>query len=202
MEKAFLEAGSCAEYARNYFHYLSELFQKIDRRAIQKVAVLFDEARRGGKQIIFMGNGGSAATASHFANDLAKGARVKDKAPFKALSIADNVSLITALANDDGYESIFVEQLRNILNAGDVVVGISASGNSPNVLKAIEYANERGAVTVGLTGFSGGRLKEIARQYVHVVTPKGEYGPVEDIHMILDHLVTTYLRMTLEREGR
>jgi len=202
IEKIFSESHSCVEYARGYFSYLSQLFGKIDSRAVQQLAEIFDGARRCGKQIIFMGNGGSAATASHFANDLAKGARVKHKAPFKALSIADNVSLITALANDDGYESIFVEQLRNILNAGDVVVGISASGNSPNVLKAIEYANECGAITVGLTGFSGGRLREIARHYVHVDTPKGEYGPVEDIHMILDHLVTTYLRMTLEREGR
>jgi len=111
------------------------------------------------------------------------------------------VSLITALANDDGYENIFIAQLRNILNAGDVVVGISASGNSPNVVKAIEYANSKGAVTVGLTGFLGGGLKEVSQVCVHVETPKGEYGPVEDVHMILDHLVTTYLKMRLSKES-
>lgn len=137
IEKIFTESESCADYAR-----LAELFEK---------------AREGGKRIYFLGNGGSAATSSHFTNDLGKGAGVKGAPPFRAVSLADNVSLITALANDDGYDRIFVAQLENALDKGDVAVGISASGNSPNVVAAIEYANSRGAATVGLTGFSGGR---------------------------------------------
>ncbi len=201
VERIFGESESCAEYAKKYLSYLSEVFKGLDCRAIQTVAEIFEKAREEGKQIFFIGNGGSAATSSHFANDLGKGACVKGKAPFKAMSLVDNVSLITALANDDGYENVFIAQLQNILNTGDVVVGISASGNSPNVVKAIEYANARGAVTVGLTGFSGGRLREISQAYVHVDTPKGEYGPVEDVHMILDHLLTTYLKMKLVKES-
>lgn len=202
VEEIFSRTGTCAGYARGYFSYLSGLFGKIDARAVERVAVIFEKARAQGKQIFFMGNGGSAATASHFANDLGKGARVGGQAPFKAVSLTDNVSLITALANDEGYDEIFVAQLENLLNPGDVVVAISASGDSPNVVKAIEYANTRGAKTVGLTGFSGGRLKEVAHLCILVGTPQGEYGPVEDIHLILDHIVTSYLKMVLEREGR
>jgi D-sedoheptulose 7-phosphate isomerase len=201
VERIFGESGSCAEYAGKYLSYLSEVFKAIDCGAIGTVAEIFERARVEGKQIFFIGNGGSAATSSHFANDLGKGACVKGKTPFKAMSLVDNVSLITALANDDGYENIFIAQLQNILNAGDVVVGISASGNSPNVVKAIEYANSKGAITVGLTGFSGGKLKEISQVFVHVDTPRGEYGPVEDAHMILDHLITTYLKMRLSKES-
>jgi len=197
----FGESGSCAEYAEKYLSYLSDVFNRVDYRTIQTVAEIFEKARGEGKQIFFIGNGGSAATSSHFANDLGKGACVRGTAPFKAMSLVDNVSLITALANDDGYENIFIAQLQNILNKGDVVVGISASGNSPNVVKAIEYANTRGAITIGLTGFSGGRLKELARVCVHIETPAGEYGPVEDMHMILDHLITTYLKMKLVKES-
>jgi D-sedoheptulose 7-phosphate isomerase len=111
------------------------------------------------------------------------------------------VSLITALANDEGYERIFVAQLEGLLNAGDLVVAISASGNSPNLVRALEYANARGAKTVAITGFSGGAMRAIAGLSVHLETPKGEYGPVEDFHVILDHLVTSYLRMKAEREG-
>ena len=195
IERFFSESGSCEEYAERYLAYLSELFSRIDAKEIAAFASALEEARRAGKTIYFIGNGGSAATSSHFANDLGKGARVKGRRPFRAVSLAGNLPLLTAIANDEGYENVFIDQIEGIIEAGDVVVGISASGNSPNVVKAIEYANSQGAVTVGLTGFSGGRLKEAAKLSVHVETPKGEYGPVEDIHMILDHLVTTYLKM-------
>ncbi len=201
IERIFSESNSCADYARGYFSYISTLFGRIDFESIGRFADLLDEARQAGNQIFFMGNGGSAATSAHFANDLGKGACVKGKAPFKAISLADNVPLVTAIANDEGYEKIFVMQLQNILNAGDVVVGISASGNSPNVITAIKYANSKGAKTVGLTGFSGGELKKVVQLPVHIETPAGEYGPVEDFHMVIDHLVTTYLKMRLEKEG-
>jgi D-sedoheptulose 7-phosphate isomerase len=111
----------------------------------------------------------------------------------KVVSLTDNVAVITALANDYGYDRIFVMQLEPLLAEGDVVVAISASGNSPNVVQAIEFANERKAVTVGLTGFDGGRLGELCEIHVHVPSARGEYGPVEDAHMVLDHLVMSYL---------
>jgi D-sedoheptulose 7-phosphate isomerase len=111
---------------------------------------------------------------------------------------------VTAIANDDGYEQLFVQQLAVLMRPGDLVVAISASGNSPNVLRAVEYANANGAATIGLTGFDGGKLKGLARHAVHVPTAKGEYGPVEDAHMVLDHLVASSLvrRVRAERASR
>jgi D-sedoheptulose 7-phosphate isomerase len=107
-----------------------------------------------------MGNGGSASTASHFACDLGKGTIIEGKPRFRVISLNDNISLITALSNDCGYEEVFREQLMNLVNTGDIVIGITGSGNSPNVLKAMEYARSRGAVTIGFIGFDGGKLRE------------------------------------------
>ena len=142
--------------------------------------------------MFFIGNGGSAATASHFANDISIGTNDYDE-PFKALSLTDNVSIITAIGNDYGYEDIFVKQLQVLGRADDVVVGISASGNSPNLIKAFEYAKKVGIKTVAITAFDGGKLKTIADEGIHVPTDTKEYGPAEDAHMILDHLVSAYL---------
>lgn len=199
VERIFAESGSCAAYAKGYLAYLAGLFSRVDLAAVSRFADLLEGTRRAGKQVFFIGNGGSAATASHFANDLGKGARVEGAVPFRALSLADNVSLITALANDEGYDRVFVAQLEMLLGEGDVVIGISASGNSPNVVRALEYANARGARTVAVTGFDGGAMRAIAGLSVHLETPKGEYGPVEDFHMILDHLVTSYLKMRAQK---
>ncbi len=158
------------------------------------------EARERGARIFFIGNGGSAATAAHFANDIGIGSQSWSK-PFKTVSLADNVPVLTALANDYGYENVFTLQLKTQMSQGDVVVAISVSGNSPNVVSAIEYANANGAVTTALTGFDGGRLKGLTQISVHVPTEKGEYGPVEDVHMILDHLVGTYLSALCRAEN-
>ncbi len=198
VERVFSESGSCAEYARGYLGYLAGLLSRVDIEAVARFAGLLEEARAGGRQVFFMGNGGSAATSSHFANDLGKGARAAGAPPFRAISLSDNISLITALANDEGYERIFVAQLESLLREGDIVVGISAGGDSPNIVRAIEYANARGARTVAVTGFDGGAMRAAAGLSIHLETPKGEYGPVEDFHMILDHLVTSYLRMRAE----
>ena len=142
--------------------------------------------------IFFIGNGGSAATASHFANDMAIGTRTYEK-PFRAISLCDNQAVITAIANDDGYEKIFSQQLQVLLKKQDVVVAISASGNSPNLLDAIDTAKKMNTITVGISAFDGGKMKEMVDISVHVPTEKGEYGPAEDAHMVLDHLVSNYL---------
>jgi D-sedoheptulose 7-phosphate isomerase len=130
-------------------------------------------------------------------NDLVLGARGSGK-PFRAISLTDNVALLTALANDFGYDQAFLRPLETLMAPGDVVVAISASGNSPNVVAAIQHANEYGGVSVALTGFNGGLLRDIAHLCVHVPTDVGEYGPVEDIHLVLNHLVTSYLRLHLD----
>lgn len=170
----------------NYFNRLTELFKTIKPEAIETFIDLIQRSLERDAQIFFIGNGGSAATASHFANDLGGlGYRVQ--------SLTDNVATITAIGNDFGYENIFVNQLQNHLRRGDLVVAISASGNSPSIIEAIHFANKVGAYTVGLTGFDGGELRQICWTSVHVPTHKGEYGPVEDLHMIFDHLIMSYL---------
>jgi D-sedoheptulose 7-phosphate isomerase len=179
-------------FAGAYLEYLSTVLRTIDVREIgQFIGTLLD-ARERGARIYFIGNGGSAATASHFANDIAIGTNAYDK-PFRAISLTDNQAIITAIGNDFGYEDIFVRQLQVLAAKGDVVVGISASGNSPNLIKAFEFAKAAGIKTVALTAFDGGKMKQIADEGVHVPTAPKEYGPAEDAHMVLDHLVGAYL---------
>lgn len=187
------QAGiSCAEHARRYAAYLAGLLRRLDTAAIEKIATVLEEARRDGRTIYFVGNGGSAATASHFATDFAQGAGAPEEAPFRAVSLTDNLAALTALGNDRGYDQVFVGQLRPVFRPGDVLVAISASGNSENVLRAVEFAIARGGVTVGLAGFDGGKLAALCNVSLIVETPKGAYGPVEDMHLILDHMLTTY----------
>jgi D-sedoheptulose 7-phosphate isomerase len=185
-------AAGAATFAAAYFRKLATLFANVDTAAIASVAQALLDARERGARIFVLGNGGSAATASHFANDIGIGTRTWDR-PFHIVSLSDNAAVITAIANDYGYDQVFTRQLAIQMLPGDVVIAISASGNSPNVVAAVEYANRAGGVTVGLTGFDGGRLRRLARLGVHVPTSKGEYGPVEDVHMVLDHLLTGYL---------
>ena len=199
LDNLFDESLGLADYSVRYARYLAELLSSLDERAIERVGQVFEDARESGRTIFLLGNGGSAATASHVANDLGLGPRVYGGEAYRAISLTDNVSFMTAAGNDIGYESIFVEQLRTLLNPRDVVVGISASGNSPNVVQAIEFAKCQDAVTVGLTGFDGGALREIADHSIHIETARGDYGPVEDLHMVLGHLITSYLaRRTAE----
>ena len=188
-----LNAESGPEFARAYVERLIAILRGLDYAAVGCVIDLFLEARAAGNTIFFLGNGGSAATACHFANDFGFCASPEGHTPFRCLSLTANSSVITCLANDIGYENIFSWQLRNLMRPGDVVVGISASGNSPNAVNALEYASENGGIPVAIVGFDGGRMKEIAQHVIHVETDKGEYGPVEDVHMVLDHLITKCL---------
>lgn len=166
------------------------------------VSKCFLDAREKGATIFFVGNGGSAATASHFAQDLSEVGRKAKVRSFKTLSLTDNVSFLTAVGNDYGYDKVFLIQLLELFNKGDVFVAISASGNSPNVIEAVKFAKEKGGITVGLVGFDGGKLVDLCDHVIHVVSNKGEYGPVEDIHMTLDHMITSFLMLALGDENR
>lgn len=179
-------------FAGAYLTYLNSVLQGMNTAEIGRFIHTLLDARERGATIYFIGNGGSAATASHFANDLAIGTNSYDK-PFRVISLTDNQAVITALGNDFGYEEIFVRQLRVLGVAGDVVVAISASGNSPNLVKTLEYAKTAGIKTVAITAFDGGKMKQIADECVHVPTAPKEYGPAEDAHMVLDHLVGAFL---------
>lgn len=182
--------------------YLAKLKRTIDlvsRAELQNFLGLLLEAVEMGRNVFVMGNGGSAATASHMTVDFNKGLSYQKAKRFRFHCLSDNLPTLTAYANDVGYEEVFVEQLRNFLEPGDLVIGISGSGNSRNVLKAIEYANEVGAVTLGLTGYDGGALKRIARHGVHV--PVADMQVAEDLHMMLDHLAYAVLGKVLKGEG-
>jgi D-sedoheptulose 7-phosphate isomerase len=186
------------DFARAYLSYVQSVLQRINAVEIGAFIETLLKARERGATVFFIGNGGSAATASHFANDLSIGTNEYDK-PFRAMSLTDNVPLITAISNDFGYEEIFVRQLRVLGKRGDVVVGISASGNSPNLLRAFEYARVAGIKTVAITAFDGGKMKAVADEGIHVITGLKEYGPAEDAHMVLDHLVGAYLMRFIKR---
>jgi D-sedoheptulose 7-phosphate isomerase len=201
LDRMFQSAGgNSRDYAHEYLQYLGKVLEAVDRDEITKFIDIVLEARLRNAAIIFIGNGGSAATASHFSNDLAIGTRCEGR-PFRAISLTDNNAVMTAIANDDGYEEVFLQQLKTVMLDGDVVVAISASGNSPNLLNAIQYANDAGATTIGLTAFDGGALKKLAKHSVHIPTETGEYGPAEDAHIILDHLVSSYLMRHVKVEA-
>jgi D-sedoheptulose 7-phosphate isomerase len=158
LERLYRENPDAGGFSRGYLDYLGEIAASIDTDAIAAFVAELLAARERGGRIFFLGNGGSAATASHFANDLLIGTKEWER-PFRAVSLSDNVPVVTAIANDDGYEEIFVQQLRAQIDSRDLVVAISVSGNSPNIVAAVELALKRGARTVALTGFDGGRLR-------------------------------------------
>mgnify|MGYP006083641793 CR=1 FL=1 len=187
----FYSANS-EDFARKYIDYLTEVLKNIDTKEIGIFIKTLLEARTRGATIFFVGNGGSAATASHFANDLSIGCNDYEN-PFRVISLNDNVPILTAISNDFGYEEIFIRQLRVYGNKGDVIVGISASGNSKNLINAFEYAKLAGIKTVAITAFDGGLMKSISDEGIHVRTELKEYGPAEDAHMVLDHLIGSYL---------
>ncbi len=189
-------------FAVSYIKHLKAVLDRFDAEEIGRFITMLLDARERGITVFFIGNGGSAATASHFANDLGVGTQAHDR-PFRVMSLTDNVPVLTAIANDFGYEQIFTRQLRILGKGGDVLVAISASGNSPNLVNAFEYARTAGIKTVSVTAFDGGKLKQMADQTVHVRTEANEYGPAEDAHMVLDHLVGSYLlrRLQAEREA-
>ena len=180
------------EATKDYINLLIDTLQQIPLDQIERIVKIIDKARQEGNKVIIFGNGGSAATASHMACDLGKGTACDGKPRLRALSLTDNVSLLTAAGNDLSYEEIFIEQLRILLEPEDVVIGISASGNSENVVRALKYAGEKGATKIGIIGFDGGKIKEIVDEYFWV--PIHDYGVVEDIHLVFDHIITIILR--------
>ncbi len=204
IERLFNESGDFGHFIKGYYDYLFTLLKNIDVKDIMGFAEEMEKARNAGNTVFFAGNGGSAATASHMANDF--GIDVLKKSgtdlPFRAMSLTDNTAVMLAIANDDGYDRLFVNQLRVHYRPGDKLVAISASGNSPNVVIAAEWVKKQGGTVMSLVGFDGGRLKDISDVLIHVKSEKGEYGPVEDIHMIMDHLLANWLQLKVQFERR
>ena len=179
-----------------YFKDFKNILDKISKKDIEYITKMIRNAYVNERTIFILGNGGSASTASHFACDLGKGTlnRVYDQSErrFRVVSLTDNVSTITAYANDLSFDDVFVQQLRNLVHKGDVVIAITGSGNSKNVIKAVKYARDCGATTIGLLGFDGGKVRKFLDKYV--IVPSNHYGKIEDVHMILEHTITDYLR--------
>ncbi|ODS33914.1 MAG: phosphoheptose isomerase [Candidatus Scalindua rubra] len=196
-----METGcdSLKSFALDYIKDLKHRLSTLDIECVDRIIDILWEAYLNNKQIFVMGNGGSASTASHFACDLSKGTIVDGKKRLRVLSLNDNMALITALSNDLNYDAVFKEQLINLVNPKDVVIAITASGNSPNILKAVEYARQKGALTIGFIGFDGGKLKPMLDEYI--VVSSRNYGHIEDIHLILEHMISQCLKQRLISEN-
>jgi D-sedoheptulose 7-phosphate isomerase len=177
---------------QDYLTDLQTTLSNLPLNDIERAVEVLIDARLNDRQVFTLGNGGSAATASHFACDLGKGTVVPGYPRFRVMALTDNMPLFSALANDYGYEHVFVEQLANLVRPGDVVIGISGSGNSANVLNAIQLAREVGATTIGMTGFDGGKLKGMVD--ICILSPSHCMEKVEDTHLVLEHLISTAVR--------
>lgn len=175
-----------------YLSKLQQTMNQLPEERIQQVIQLLVEARMNRRQVFIMGNGGSASTASHFVCDLAKNTRKPELPHYRVIGLTDNMAIFSALANDEGYENVFSQQLISLVQPGDIVIGISTSGNSANVNKAVEVANMMGATTIGFTGFDGGRLRSLVDVEIHVPSDCIEH--VEDIHLMLEHLIVKALK--------
>jgi D-sedoheptulose 7-phosphate isomerase len=184
-------------YIQTYFSQLQEVIANLPTDLVDRVIVLLLESAQHGKKVFILGNGGSASTASHFACDLAKNTQVPGAPQFRVIGLTDNMALMTAWANDTSFENVFAAQLDPLVEAGDVVIGISCSGNSDNVLKAIEVAQQHGATTIGFTGDDGGKLKQMVDVCLRVPSPRIEQQ--EDAHLILEHCICAAVRAELAK---
>jgi len=187
------------EYLQEIHSILNDMEQDLVKK-IDEIATILILARNERKTIFIMGNGGSASTASHFVSDLSKGTIVPGFLRFKAIALTDNIPTMLAWANDESYDDIFVEQLKNLMEPGDVIIGISGSGNSANVVKAIKYANNNGGKTIGISGYDGGALLQCAKTNIH--SPSNYMQRVEDIHLLLEHLLTSLIREEMQKQNR
>lgn len=176
---------------KSYFKLINEALNKINETEILNISELLFDAYNKNSKVFIMGNGGSASTASHFACDINKGVSYNLQKRFKVISLTDNLPTILAYANDTSYDDIFIEQLKNFIEIDDLVIGISGSGNSVNVLKAIDYANKVGNITIGITGYDGGKLKKIAKYNFNIGIADMQIS--EDIHLILIHILMRIL---------
>ena len=200
LELAFSQVKTIGQYSRKYFSYLANVLESIKENEINKLGEVFESARLNGNTIFVAGNGGSASTATTMVNDMGFDILKKTgtNKPFKVFSLVDNNSVVTAIANDIGYENIFINQLKIHYRPGDCLIGISASGNSLNVLEAASWVKSKGGTIIGFMGFNGGKLIELCDVKIQVKSEPGEYGPVEDSHLIINHILAHWFQNKLK----
>jgi len=206
LDKIFEESnGESKKFVELYSSYLSLLLTQLDSDSVAKCIDQMEEARENNNTIFVIGNGGSASTASHVGNDFGlvvlKNSKQSEVKSYRALALTDNMSVISAIGNDSTYDNIFLDQLKVHYRKGDKLIAISASGNSPNLLEAAKWFRERGGTVIGWLGFDGGKLKDLSDIAVVVKTPKGEYAPVEDIHLVINHIIVTWVQLKIRNEN-
>lgn len=196
IETIVAQHKTAGAFSKAYFEYLNAILKELQPAEIDAFVAVLESARENDNTVFVIGNGGSASTASHMGIDLSgAGFKAGSERPLRVLSLTDNAAAITALANDFGYEHVFSKQLATHYRKGDVLVVISASGNSPNIVEAANWMRQQGGKVIGLLGFDGGKLKELCNVSIVARTPKGDYGPVEDIHLVLNHICTLWMHL-------
>lgn len=205
LEKIYQKTGLDAlAFSKAYADYLITLIGQLDHSKIADCIGMLEEARQKDNTIFVIGNGGSASTASHIGNDFGlavlKKTNKSSNKSYRALALTDNLSVISAIGNDSTYNNIFVDQLRVHFRKGDKLIVISASGNSPNLVVASEWFKEQGGTVIGWLGFDGGKLKDIVDLPIVVTSPKGEYAPVEDLHLVINHIIVTWMQFNILHE--
>lgn len=190
------QPNTTEEWMTGYVREFQRVLAAVPADEIRTTVTCLHRAWTGDRQVFIIGNGGSASTASHMGNDFSKATIVPGMRRMRVISLTDNVALMTAWGNDSAFEVIFREQLENLLNPGDVVIAVTASGNSPNLLRAMEFARERGAVTIAWAGMTGGKLRSLVDHCLCV--PSQDVGLIEGVHLVIDHMVTGELRRAIE----
>ena len=200
INKMASSSKSLEHFSKLYVDYLNNLLTSIDFRKLTKLSKILLNARVNKKTIFVIGNGGSAATASSMANDLGFDIikKTRTNKPFKFLSLTDNSPVLTAISNDTGYENIFLNQLKIHYKKGDIAIMISASGNSKNLLLAAKWIKKKGGTIFSLLGFDGGKLNKLSNDYLLIKSVKGDYGPVEDSHLIINHILAHWFQKILK----
>ena len=201
LKKIVKKNKKISDFAKNYFFRLSQIFNKLNFQKFENLEKILMKARKTKSNIFIFGNGGSAATASTMANDLGFDIikKTKTKTPFKFFALTDNNPVITAISNDVGYENVLINQLKIHHKKRDITIMISASGNSKNLLTAAKWIKSNGGYVFSFLGFDGGRLKKISNDYILVDSIKGEYGPVEDIHLMINHILAHWFQEKIKK---
>lgn len=199
LARLFDASDSMAAYAKSYLEHMGDVLRSVDVDAVSQATAAIERCAADDKTFFVMGNGGSGAVAAHWVNDLGANTVAPGKPGFRTISLSDNPCAITAIANDASYDEIFSIQLAAAMRPGDVVMALSVSGNSPNVLRGVDYANAHGGTTIGCCGMDGGALMQRAAIAIHIPSSKDEYGPVEDLFSVVMHIMQTYIAM---RRGR
>lgn len=205
LDKIYQEQGlDAAAFSKGYADYLVTLIQKLEHEKIAQCIRYLETARQNSNTIFVVGNGGSASTASHIGNDFGlavlKKSNKSENKSYRAMALTDNVSVISAIGNDSTFENIFVDQLKVHYRKDDIMIAISASGNSPNLVVATEWVRQQGGTVIGWLGFDGGKLKDMVDLPIVIASPKGEYAPVEDLHLVINHIIVTWMQYHIMHE--